>query len=265
MDKDFLTEALSPSRKALFQAVLTDQYPKLGLGNSSTILTTTPEVAETLTKWLQDSSYDMPRSIIFKEDEPSSSPPPTASNGHRGLNSQLQKAANLIPVVRFQDDTVTHAFSHIAPYRRAEALATLKDIFYALHPKGIAVVTCTKRNPVEEIVLSTLRATGRRGSIGGTRESAEEDELRNLAEEAHFELAKIRVSRKNVEIHGQELLELKAQVERILDGILGQTGDGHSWERNFDGVWEGEVERGGGRLVIETFVLVAMKWDSLCA
>lgn len=126
-------------------------------------------------------------------------------------------------------------------------------------------MTVTKRNPVEEIVLNTFKTTGRRGSSGSLREFAEDQDLKSLAEQAQFELGKIRVSEKEVVIEGSELEGLKGSVEKILDGILSQTGDGHSWERSFDQAWESEVERGGGKLVIEAYVLVAMKWDLLCA
>ncbi|EME84273.1 uncharacterized protein MYCFIDRAFT_210837 [Pseudocercospora fijiensis CIRAD86] len=255
MDTDVVTTALLPSRQALLQAVLVDQYPKLNLNASSTILTTTIESAQTLTKWLLDQQHDMPRSVILTE--------PVGRN-HK-FEASLQKAANLIPVVKVQDESVTHAFSHIATYKKSETLVTLKEIFDALIPKGVAIVTVAKRNPVEEIVLSTFKSTGRRGSSGSVREFVEESGLRSLAEQAQFELGKIRVSEKQVVIEGEDLVGLKGSVEKILDGILSQTGDGHSWENTFDQAWSAEVERGGGRLVIEAYVLVAMKWDLLCA
>ncbi|KXT06832.1 hypothetical protein AC578_7213 [Pseudocercospora eumusae] len=261
MDADVLTTALQPSRKTLLQAVLADQYPNLNLTASSTVLTTTIESAETLTKWLLDQENSiMPRSVILTEEEEEEEGSSSRRNRSSKIDTSLQKAANLIPVVKVQDETITHAFSHMASYKKSETLSTLSEIFRALiTSKGVAIVTVTKRNPVEEIVLKTFKTTGRRGSSGSLREFAGDQDLRNLAEQARFELGRIEVSEKQVVIEGGELEGLKGSVEKILDGILSQTGDGHSWERTFDQTWSAEVERGGGKLVIEAYVLVAVK------
>lgn len=99
----------------------------------------------------------------------------------------------------------------------------------------------------------------------GVTAVSEAEHLRELAAAAQFELGKVRVMEREIVVTGEELSRLRGEVQGILDAACGQQGDAQSWERGFDVAWEREVERNGGALKVECWVLLAMKWDLLCA
>ena len=57
-----------------------------------------------------------------------------------------------------------------------------------------------------------------------------------MAEKAGFEVGKIRISERRIEVKGnEELGRLRGEMERILDMAVGQRGDAQSWEKGFGG------------------------------
>ncbi|KAK4610138.1 hypothetical protein CLAFUW4_13952 [Fulvia fulva] len=244
--KDPVVTALEPARKILLQQVLNEQGPGLKLNGESTILTCSSQTAETLAEWLWKNKYDMPRGIVV-----------SGETAEHELSPELQRGANIQVVSQVQDGSSTHAFSHIDIYSQRGTSELLAGIHHGLAPNGTAIVTCMKRNPVEVIMKSVFSATGRRNSVGG-RESAMENELKSLAMQAGFESERVKVLQENVLVTGQALQKLKDDVERTCDGIMGQSGDSHSWESTLDSTWNREVEKAGG-VLIESWLLVAKK------
>ena len=250
---DSITTALAPSRQAFFHSIWQEHWPKLNINGAAKVHTLDVELAETLLSWLKDSNHDLPYSITI-----------SSTSAEKSIDPTLAKIANIQVVPTLPDDAFTHALAHIGVYRREQTLPILKSIFYSLIPKGIAVVSVTKRNPIDEILRSVLQTSGRRSSSSGTNEVASEPQLRELAEAAQFELGKVRVAEKSILVTGEELKRLRSEVQVIMDAAFGQQGDGQSWESIFDAAWNREVESNGG-MKVECWVLLAMKWDLLCA
>ncbi|EME44401.1 hypothetical protein DOTSEDRAFT_72030 [Dothistroma septosporum NZE10] len=244
--KDPVVTALEPARKILLQQVLNEQGHALNFNGESTILTSSSQTAETLAEWLWEKKLDMPRSIIV-----------SGETSEQDLSPELQRGANIQIVSQVQDASSTHAFSHVDVYSQRGTSELLAGIHHGLVPNGTAVVTCMKRNPVEVIMKSVFSATGRRSFVGG-RESAMEGELKALAVQAGFEEERVRILQENVLVGGSPLQKLKDDVERTLDGALGNAGDGHSWESTLDRMWNREVAKYGG-VLIESWLLVARK------
>ena len=82
-----------------------------------------------------------------------------------------------------------------------------------------------------------------------------------LAEEATFERGKVRLTRREVPIAGDELVALKNGLLERLETQLDSNG---GWRDAFDQAWERETKKTGS-LVIEAWLVVAMRWDLLCA
>ncbi|GIZ44724.1 hypothetical protein CKM354_000791500 [Cercospora kikuchii] len=277
-----ITNALAPSRQAFYQSIWQEHFPKLNLNGSSKISVSDIEMAETLLSWLKDSSHDLPKSISIPSSPTNIASSPTSPTQQpfpsKTLDPTLAKIANITLLDETQfipDDSLTHAFAHINIYHHTLTLPLLKQIFYSLIPKGIAVITITKHNPLASILSSILSTSSRRNSTSSFDEGyiSTEQDIRDMAEKAGFEVGKIRISERRIEVKGkEELKRLRGEMERILDMAVGQRGDAQSWERGFDGVWEKEVGKNGGAgtegersLGVECWVLVAMKWDLLCA
>ncbi|PPJ59957.1 hypothetical protein CBER1_09888 [Cercospora berteroae] len=275
-----ITNALAPSRQAFYQSIWQEHFPKLNLNGSSKISVSDIEMAETLLSWLKDSSHDLPKSISIPSSPSNIASSPTSPTREqcppKTLDLTLATIANiklLDDSETIPDDSLTHAFAHINIYHHTHTLPLLKQIFYSLIPKGIAVITITKHNPLASILSSILSTSSRRNSTSSFDEGyiSSEQDIRDMAEKAGFEMGKIRISEKRIEVKGKEELgRLRGEMERILDMAMGQRGDAQSWERGFDGVWEKEVGKNGENegersLGVECWVLVAMKWDLLCA
>ncbi|KAI5357055.1 hypothetical protein Slin15195_G052970 [Septoria linicola] len=268
---DSITNALAPSRQAFFHSIWQDHWPKLNLTSASKVFTFDVELAETLLSWLKDSHYDLPYSITIP-----------SNPAEKVIDPTLAKIANIHVLDRGsapEDDSITHALAYIGLFRTDDdsVSSTSKRIFYSLIPKGVAIVSVTKYNPIDSILRSVLSISGGRrpsSAFSGLTETvtpaagtATDLDLRNLAEKAGFELGKVRVSERSILVGGDELRRLRSEVLRILDAAKGQQGDAQSWESGFDEAWEREIrDRGEGRgLRVECWVLVAMKWDLLCA
>ncbi|KAF2214077.1 hypothetical protein CERZMDRAFT_90411 [Cercospora zeae-maydis SCOH1-5] len=276
-----ITKALAPSRQAFYQSIWQEHFSKLNLNGSSNISVSDIEMAETLLSWLKDSSHDLPKSISIPSMPSNFTSSPTSPTQTpfppRTLDPTLAKVANiklLDGTESIPDDSLTHAFAHINIYHHTLTLPLLKQIFYSLLPKGIAVISITKHNPLASILSSILSTSSRRNSTSSLDDApiSTEQEIRDLAEKAGFEIGKIRISERRIEVRGQEeLARLRGEMERILDMAMGQRGDAQSWERGFDGAWEAEIGKNGGgsqgerALGVECWVVVAMKWDLLCA
>ncbi|KAM3416275.1 hypothetical protein BST61_g7881 [Cercospora zeina] len=276
-----ITKALAPARQAFYQSIWQEHFPKLNLNGSSNISISDIEMAETLLSWLKDSHHDLPKGISIPSTPSNIASSPTSPTQPqlplKTLDPTLAKIANiklLDETEAIPDDSLTHAFAHIDVHHHSLTLPLLKQIFYSLIPKGIAVISITKHNPLASILSSILSTSSRRNSTSSLDDVpiATEQDIRDLAEKAGFEVGKIRISERRIEVRGkEELVRLRGEMERILDMAVGQRGDAQSWERGFDGVWEAEMAKNGGdsegqrSLGVECWVLVAMKWDLLCA
>lgn len=240
--------ALEPARQQFFRAVWSEHSPQLGLTSSSQVSTSDVEITETLLQWLKESGQALPQSITLEQ-----------SSAEKPIDFTLQRIANIHLIPQMQSASVTHAFAHIDYYRRIQAGPLLQSIFSALVPgKGLALITCTKRNPIQEIILQVLQTSARIPS-SGMREIASDGSLRDLAEAAGFETSKVRLSEQSVVIKGEELRKVKGDVQGILDGAFGQQGDGQSWESIFENAWNQELGLGGGGLKVTCWVLLAAK------
>lgn len=242
------SQVLRPSRVALFRHILEDYSRKVRLDGSAQVLTSNIEIAETIAQWIQDEKLDQPNSIT------------AVGSPEHGLDIDpaLVKAADITVEAKPKDDIYTHAFSHVSAYNRHDALWALKRCFYSLIPKGVAIVTLTIQNPAEKIVEEVL------GADDGKKDSEEvvgEEELMTLAEEATFERGKVRLTRREVSIAGGELIELKKGLVERLGAQLDTNG---GWKETFEKAWERETGKTGS-VVIEAWLVVAMRWDLLCA
>jgi hypothetical protein len=243
---DSVTTVLAPARRAFLRSVWEEQHPKLGLDSSSRVYTSDVELAQELLAWLKDSAHDLPHSITI-----------TKPSAEKAIDPTL----NINLVDQVPDDSITHAYSHVGVYQAEQTGDILKSLYYSLVPKGIAIVTVTKRNPIADI----LGRVSARLSSNTRRDSASPISLRELAEAAQFERGKTRLSEQSVLVQGKDLARLRADLDVIMDKAFGQQGDGQSWESLYHDAWEDEVRRGGGGLRVECWVLVCMKWDLLCA
>lgn len=241
-------QILKPSRIALLRPILEEYSRKVRLDGSAQVLASNPEIAQTIAQWLQDGKRDQLNSITAVG---------SPETGLQEIDPALVKAASITVEAKPKTDIYTHAITHVSAYNRHDALWALKRCFYALIPKGVAIVTLTIRNPAERIVEEVL-------GIDSPKEASRvvgEDELMNIAEEATFERGKVRLTRREVSIAGDELVELRKGLLERLKSQLGSDGD---WRERFEKAWERETAKTGS-LVIEAWLVIAMRWDLLCA
>ncbi|KJX94904.1 hypothetical protein TI39_contig4150g00005 [Zymoseptoria brevis] len=221
-------------QSALLSSVLSTHASKLRLDYSASILVSNTSLATSLAQWLADEKRDMPHSIVAVS---------TSSQCESDIPADLARAASISIVETPQDDIFTHAFAHVEDGSdRDEVLWALKRCFYGLMPKGVAIVSIVTKSPLDAVL---------RGDRGGAGEELSEGELMGLAERATFEVGKVRLFKREVKIEGEQVDALKAEVEA-------RGGSDHLKEE----VWEKARLEG---LVVEAWVVVAMRWDLLCA
>jgi hypothetical protein len=247
--QELCSKILKPSRVALLRHILEDYSRKVRLDGSAQALTSNPEIAETIAQWIQDERLDQPNSITAVG---------SPETGLQEIDPALVKAAAIKVEAKPKDDVFTHAFSHVSAYNRHDALWALKRCFYALIPKGVAIVTLTIRNPAERIVEEVMGVDEQKQD---SEEVVGEEELMILAEEATFERGKVRLTRREVSIAGDELVALKNGLLERLEPQLNSNG---GWRNAFEEAWMRETKKTGS-LVIEAWLVVAMRWDLLCA
>lgn len=246
--QELLHQVLKPSRVALLHLILSEYSRKVRLDGSAQILTSTPEIAETIAQWIQNENRDQLNSITAVG---------SPDTSLKDIDPELVKTASIKVEASPKTDIYTHAISHVSAYNRYDALWALKRCFYALIPKGVAIVTLMMRNPVKRIVEEVLGVEGQREDS----EVVSEEELMGLAEEATFERGKVRLTRREVEIAGDELARLR---EGLLKQLEGQLEKNDAWRETFEKAWERETKKSGS-LIIEAWLVVAMRWDLLCA
>lgn len=246
--QEICSQALKPARVALLRPILAEYCRKIRLDGSTQALTSSPEVAETIAKWIQDERLDQPNSIT------AISSPDTSV---KEIDPALIKAAAITEVAKPKTDIFTHVFWHINAYSERDTLWVLRTCLVSLIPKGVAIVTITIRNPAEKIIGEVL-------GIGGSDKDSNvlgESELMLLAEKATFERARIRLLRREVPIAGDELVALR---EGLLERLERQAEKKDDWKETFEKAWERETQKTGA-IVIESWLVVAMRWDLLCA
>ena len=169
-----------------------------------------------------------------------------------------------------QDDAFTHIISHIDFYQSSDTLQVLKNAYYALIPKGIALVTGSQEGSVQRILAAVAKAGGSEAKpvLQGVSNDASvcptQDELRDLAEEAQFERGKIRWSARKIVITGDEVQKLKSSLQAGVQDDLSECEEGQGWKKEFDEAFRRETDQHGG-LVVEAWLMVAMRWDLLTA
>ncbi|SMR50173.1 unnamed protein product [Zymoseptoria tritici ST99CH_3D1] len=221
-------------QSALLNSVLSTHASKLRLDYSASILVSNTSLAASLAQWLADEKRDMPHSIVAVS---------PSSQSESGIPADLAKAASISVVESAPDDVFTHAFAHVEDGSdRNAVLWALKRCFYGLIPKGIAMVSIVTKSSLDAVL---------RGGRGGAGEELSEGELMGLAERATFEVGKVRLFKREVKIEGEQVDELKAEVE------VGGGSDEVKEE-----AWEKARSEG---LSVEAWVVVAMRWDLLCA
>lgn len=215
---------------------------------STQALTSNPEIAETIVQWIQDEKFDQPNSITAIASPESSV---------KDIDPVLVKAGSITEVEKPKTDIFTHVFWHINAFDERDTLWVLRTCLVSLIPKGVAILTLTNRNPAESIVKEVL-------GLGGPENESKvvsEDELMLLAEKATFERARIRLLRKEVSIAGDELVALK---KGLLERLESQQEKKEDWKETFEKAWGRETKKTGS-MVIDSWLVVAMRWDLLCA
>ena len=248
------SSALLSVQAALLRDILDEWSAKLGVNGSSRVAVSDMKTADTLVRWTQDAHKDLPWCINVS----------AKASAESELNPKLQKQANISTVSKIQDDYFTHVFSHINANRANETLKVLKNAYYALIPKGIAVITCSKDNRLQDIFATVVKENGQIETPQEAGKAFTETELRNLSEDAQFERGKTRWLDRRLVIKGEELQKLRADLKTGLQDALGPCEDGQGWKGTFESVFEKEVEQHGG-LVVKAWVMVAMRWDLLSA
>lgn len=241
-------KVLKPARVALLRPVLAEYHRKIRLDGSTQALTGTPEIAETIANWIQEERLDQPNSITAIS---------STEMSVNEIDPALVKAAAITEMEKPKTDIFTHVFWHIGAHDERNTLWVLRTCLVSLIPKGVAIVTITTRNPVEKIVGEAL-------GVDGTESAPsvlEEGELMLLAEKAAFERARIRLLRREVSISGEELAALKKDLLKKLESQPEKKDD---WRQVFEKGWERETQKTGS-IVIESWLVVAMRWDLLCA